>query len=120
MFADHTTLGATLPSGSNEQSFMLEIVLSFILMLTIINVATGSKEQGILAGAVIGGVVALEALFAGPVSGASMNPARSIGPAIVSGNINQLWIYIVAPVIGMSLSILCCRCIREDDCCTSH
>ncbi|MCG8377938.1 MAG: MIP family channel protein [Proteobacteria bacterium] len=120
LFADHSTLGATLPSGTNLQSFLLEIVLTFILMLTIINVSTGSKEQGMMAGLVIGGVVALEALFAGPVSGASMNPARSIGPGLVSGNIHQLWIYIAAPVIGASLSILCCRCIREDNCCVSH
>lgn len=120
MFAEHATLGATLPSGSLQQSFMLEIILTFILMLTIINVATGSKEQGIMAGLVIGSVVALEALFAGPVSGASMNPARSIGPALISGNINELWIYIVAPVIGASLSILCCRCIREDNCCVNQ
>ena len=120
MFAEHATLGSTLPSGSASQSFLLEIVLTFILMLTIINVATGSKEQGMMAGLVIGGVVALEALFAGPVSGASMNPARSIGPALVSGNISELWIYIAAPIIGASLSILCCRCIREDNCCTSH
>lgn len=119
MFATHTTLGSTLPSGTTSQSFILEIILTFILMLTIINVSTGSKEQGILAGGIIGGVVALEALFAGPVSGASMNPARSIGPALVSGNISELWIYIVAPIIGASLAILCCRCIREDGCCVS-
>ncbi|MEM6998733.1 MAG: MIP family channel protein [Pseudomonadota bacterium] len=119
MFMEHATLGATIPSGSLSQSFILEIILTFILMLTIINVATGSKEQGIIAGVAIGSVVALEALFAGPVSGASMNPARSIGPALISGNISELWIYIIAPIIGASLSILCCRCIREEKCCTN-
>ena len=119
MFHTHPTLGATLPNGAVSQSFLLEIVLGFILMLTIINVATGSKEQGIMAGLVIGAVVALEALFAGPVSGASMNPARSIGPALVSGNITHLWVYILAPVIGASLAIFCCRCIREDKCCVN-
>jgi len=119
MFAEHTTLGATIPSGSYTQSFLLELILTFILMLTIINVATGSKEQGIMAGVAIGSVVALEALFAGPVSGASMNPARSIGPALISGNVSELWIYIAAPIIGASLSILCCRCIREDKCCVN-
>ncbi len=120
MFANHATLGATLPQGTNIQSLLLEIVISFILMLTIINVATGSKEQGIMAGVAIGGIVTLAAIFAGPVSGASMNPARSIGPAIVSGNIASLWIYIIGPVIGTSLSIFCCRCMREDDCCVNH
>ena len=86
-------------------------------MLTIINVATGPREQGMMAGIAIGSIVALEALFAGPVSGASMNPARSIGPALISGNVSTLWIYIIAPIIGASFAISCCRCIREDNCC---
>lgn len=117
MFAEHSTLGSTLPVGSVKQSFVLEVILTFILMLTIISVATGSKEEGFVAGIVIGMVVALSALFAGPVSGASMNPARSIGPAIVSGNIQHLWIYLVSPVIGASMAIACCRCLHEDNCC---
>ncbi len=117
LFSDHQTLGATLPSGSWTQSFVLEIILTFILMLTIINVATGAKEKGIVAGVAIGAVVGLEALFAGPVSGASMNPARSLAPAIVSGNITLVWIYVLAPLIGANIAILCCRCIREKECC---
>lgn len=86
-------------------------------MLTIINVATGEKEKGIMAGAAIGAVVGLEALFAGPVSGASMNPARSLAPAIISGNITTVWIYIFAPLIGAYFAVICCRCIREKECC---
>ena len=117
IFAQHPTLGATLPAGSAAQSFTLEIILTFILMLTIINVATGAKEKGITAGLAIGGVVALSALFAGPISGASMNPARSIGPALVSGQVSELWIYILAPVIGAGIAIICCRCIRDEQCC---
>ena len=74
-------------------------------MLVIINVATGSKEQGMFAGLAIGGVVALEAMFAGPVCGASMNPARSLAPAIVSGHTEHLWVYIIAPVTGAALAI---------------
>jgi len=117
LFIDHDTYGATLPSGSVSQSFMMELLLTFILMLTIINVATGAKEKGIIAGIAIGSVVALEALFAGPVSGASMNPARSFGPALVSGNLGDLWLYIVAPILGAALAIGCCRCTRDRSCC---
>lgn len=117
LFLTHDTLGATVPSGSSSQSFILEVVLTFILMLTIINVATGAKEKGIIAGVAIGSVVGLIALFAGPISGASMNPARSIGPALISGHLNELWLYIAAPIIGACLAIICCRCIREKECC---
>ncbi|MDH5178705.1 MAG: MIP family channel protein [Gammaproteobacteria bacterium] len=117
LFPDHNGLGATQPAGTLVQSLLMEIILSFMLMLTIINVATGAKEKGIMAGVAIGGVVALCALFGGPVSGASMNPARSIGPALVSGQLTALWIYIIGPVIGMGLAILCCRCVREKECC---
>ena len=74
-------------------------------MLVIINVATGSKEQGMFAGLAIGSTVLLEAMFAGPICGASMNPARSISPAIVSGHIEHLWIYIVAPITGAAFAI---------------
>ena len=117
LFGDSSTLGATIPSGSAGQSLVLEMLLTFILMLTIINVATGSSEKGVMAGMAVGGVVALGALFAGPISGASMNPARSIGPALVSGEMHMLWIYVVAPVAGACLAILCCRCIRDKQCC---
>ncbi len=113
----HTSLGATLPAGGAGQSFVLEVILSFILMLTIINVATGAKEKGLMAGVAVGAVVGLEALFAGPISGASMNPARSLGPALVSGHLDALWIYLSAPLIGACLAIPCCRCLREKECC---
>ncbi|MBD1392937.1 MIP/aquaporin family protein [Mucilaginibacter glaciei] len=107
LFPQNTDLGWTVPSGSNAQSFILELILTFILMLVIINVATGSKEQGMFAGLAIGGVVLFEALFAGPICGASMNPARSFGPALITGNLNALWIYILAPVAGAALAVLC-------------
>ena len=117
LFHGHPTLGGTLPSGTAVQSFVMELLLTFILMLTIISVATGAKEKGVMAGVSIGGVVALDALFGGPVSGASMNPARSIGPALVSGHLQELWIYLLAPVIGACLAVACCRCLREPGCC---
>ena len=100
LFPSNILLGATMPAGTEMQSFILEMILSFFLMLVIVNVAIGSKEQGMFAGLAIGGVVALEALFAGPICGASMNPARSFAPAMVSGHIEHLWIYLVAPTIG--------------------
>ena len=106
MFPDNQLLGATMPSGSELQSFIMELILTFFLMLVIINVAAGSKEQGMFAGLAIGSVVALEAMFAGPVCGASMNPARSIAPALVSGHMEHLWLYVAAPVAGAVLAVL--------------
>lgn len=100
LFPENNSLGSTHPAGSEMQSFVLEIILTFILMFVIINVATGSKEQGTMAGIAIGSIVLLEAMFAGPISGASMNPARSLAPSIVSGNLDHIWIYILAPIIG--------------------
>jgi len=105
LFPANELLGATMPAGTAMQSFILELILTFFLMLVIVNVAVGSKEQGMFAGLAIGSVVALEAMFAGPVCGASMNPARSFGPAIVSGHPEHLWIYIIAPVAGAALAI---------------
>jgi len=105
LFPANEFLGATLPAGSEIQSLILELILTFFLMLVIVNVAVGSKEQGMFAGLAIGSVVALEAMFAGPVCGASMNPARSIAPALVSGHPEHLWIYIIAPVAGAALAI---------------
>lgn len=105
LFPTDELLGATLPAGPASQSFVLELILTFLLMLVIINVATGSKEQGLFAGIAIGSVVLLEAMFAGPICGASMNPARSLAPAIVSGHTEYLWIYLTAPTAGAALSI---------------
>jgi aquaporin NIP len=105
LFPLNDMLGTTLPAGAPMQSFVLELILTFILMFVIINVATGSKEQGMFAGMAIGSVVLLEAMFAGPISGASMNPIRSLAPAIVSGHLEHLWIYIVAPIIGAILAV---------------
>ncbi|TDX01515.1 aquaporin [Dinghuibacter silviterrae] len=100
LFPSNELLGATLPAGAALQSFALEFILTYFLMLVIINVATGSKEQGLFAGIAIGSVVLLEAMFAGPICGASMNPARSLAPAVVSGHTEALWVYLIAPVAG--------------------
>lgn len=117
LFPDHTTLGATLPAGSALQSGILEVILTLILMLVILSVSTGAKEKGITAGVVIGAVIALEAMFAGPICGASMNPARSIAPAVVSGQTQHLWVYILAPVLGAMLAVPACCLTRQNDCC---
>jgi aquaporin Z len=114
---NHGTLGATLPAGSDFQSFVMEFVLTFLLMFVILSVSTGAKEKGVTAGIAIGAVIALEALFAGPICGASMNPARSLAPAIVSGRLESLWLYLVAPTAGAACAVLACRCVRESDCC---
>ena len=100
-----TYLGSTLVSGTVMQSFVLEAVITFLLMLIIIMVATGSKEVGTLAGIAIGAAVAVLALLAGPITGASMNPARSLGPALVSDHLQDVWVYVVAPILGAALAV---------------
>lgn len=100
MFGNIANLGATLPAGSAGQSFLLEIVLTFFLMFVIISVATDVRAVGQAAAIAIGGTVGLEAIFAGPISGASMNPARSLAPALVSGTWDSQWLYIAGPVLG--------------------
>jgi MIP family channel proteins len=112
IFPDATTLGATLPTGGILPAFVLEIVMTFFLMFVIIHVATGSKEQGLMAGMAIGATVTLDALFGGPISGASMNPARSLAPALVSLNVNDLWIYLTAPWIGAAIAVGAYRILR--------
>jgi aquaporin Z len=117
LFPENKLLGATMPAGSEPQSFIFELLLTFFLMLTILNVSTGAKEKGITAGIAVGSVIALEAMFAGPICGASMNPARSLAPALVSLHLEHLWLYIVAPILGACVAIPACRCVREKNCC---
>jgi aquaporin Z len=118
IFPDADTMGETLPLNDNLiQSFILEVILTFILMFVILNVSTGAKEKGITAALAIGSVVAFSAIFAGPISGASMNPARSIAPALFS-DLPHLWIYIVATTLGAILSVFACKLIQKKECCT--
>ena len=117
LFPNHESLGSTLPAGSEMQSFVLELILTFLLMFVILNVSTGAKEKGITAGIAVGAVIGLEAMFAGKICGASMNPARSIAPAVVSGAMQHLWIYLTAPFAGAALAIFACRGCQEPDCC---
>jgi MIP family channel proteins len=113
LFGNTAQLGSTVPRGSDRQSLVLELVLTFFLMFVIISVATDVRAVGQAAAIAIGGTVGLEAMFAGPISGASMNPARSLGPALVSNTWDSQWIYVVGPLIGAVLGALCYQFIRE-------
>ena len=117
LFPKSELLGATIPTVDVWRAFVLELILTFFLMVVIINVSTGSKEAGMMAGIAIGSVVILEALFAGPITNASMNPARSLAPNIVSGNIKGLWLYILAPIIGALLAVVSCKFVKHENCC---
>jgi len=105
LFPSHETLGATLPAGSETQSFILEFLLTFILMFVILRVSSSTNKHTEIAGVVVGSVVALEAIFAGPICGASMNPARSLGPALMSMQLSSLWIYLTATFLGAIASV---------------
>ncbi len=106
-------MGETLVKDNNWlQSFVLEFIITFILMFVILNVSTGAEEKGFIAGISIGAVVAFMAIFIGPISGASMNPARSIAPALF-GNISYLWVYIVSTILGAISSVFVYKLIRD-------
>lgn len=119
LFPDSSTLGATIPAGSDFQSLALEFVLTLILMFVILSMPFGGSDEKLLAGIAIGGVIGFEALFAGPICGASMNPARSLAPAVVAMDLDHVWIYIVAPIAGALASVPLCRCIHASPCCGS-
>ena len=108
-------VGATLPAGSQGQSFLWELVLTFFLMFVIMAVATDTRAVGEAAAIAIGATLGLDAMFGGPISGASMNPARSIGPAFVSGDLHALWLYIAAPLAGAALGAAVYRFLRDED-----
>ncbi len=120
LFPEHETLGMTVPTVSLLRAFSMEALLSFFLMFVILNVSTGHMEKGIMAGVAVGGTIALEALIGGPVTGASMNPARSLGPALVLGHLDSLWIYLVAPIVGTFLAAPTCRWVQGTTCCTEE
>ncbi len=110
LFPTSSTLGATLPSGAPLLSFALEVLLTFLLMLVIFGV---SKSGRTLSAMLIGITVGLEAYLAGPISGASMNPARSMAPALISGRLEHLWIFVLAPTLGALLAVQLRRSIQR-------
>jgi len=105
-------LGATVPSIGAGSAFVYEFLLTAFLMFVIIAVATDTRAVGAAAAIAIGGTVGLDALFGGPVTGASMNPARSIGPALVSGTWTDFWIYLAGPILGAAAGALAYQAIR--------
>ena len=119
LFPESETLGSSLPAEGFEpyRAFVLELILTFFLMLVIINVSTGSKEIGTMAAIAIGAVILLEAMFAGPMTNASMNPIRSLAPALVSGNLQHIWLYLTAPFVGSFLAVISCAFVKDDNCC---
>ena len=119
LFRESGTLGATIPAGSALQSLVLEFVLTLILMFVILSVSSGFGGASLLGGIIVGGVIGFEALFAGPISGASMNPARSLAPAVVTMRLDHVWIYVIAPIAGALVSVPLCRCIHSSPCCGS-
>ena len=119
-------LGATLPAEQVGivQALIAEVAMTFLLMFVILGVSTGAKEKGIMAGVAVGAMVLLAALVGGPISGASLNPARSLGPAIVSLQTDLSWLvvlllYVTGPIGGACLAVLGCRCVQPDECCTA-
>ncbi|MCG8572587.1 MAG: aquaporin [Spirochaetes bacterium] len=117
LFPQANTIGVTQPADNLWVALMMEVILTMLLMFVILNVSTGHMEKGIMAGVAVGGTVALAALFGGPVSGASMNPARSLGPAIATLNLNHLWIYFIGPVLGVIIASPFCKWIQGKECC---
>jgi aquaporin NIP len=111
---DIADVGATQPSGSQAQSFLWELVMTAFLMFVILSVATDTRAVGEAAALAIGGTIALDAMFGGPISGASMNPMRSLGPAVASGNFHAIWLYIVAPVLGASIGAIAYQLVRGE------
>jgi aquaporin Z len=114
LFPSHPTLGATLPAGGDGQSFVLEAILTALLMFVILSVSTGPKEKGTTAGIAVGAVIGLEAMFAGPICGASMNPARSLAPALVAVRLDSLWVYLTAPILGALAGVVAFRVVQAD------
>jgi MIP family channel proteins len=114
LFGNVANLGTTLPAAGAGQSLALEIVLTFFLMFVIISVATDTRAVGQAAALAIGGTVGLEAIFAGPISGASMNPARSLAPALISGTWTAQWLYVVGPLVGALLGAFAYQFIRGE------
>lgn len=119
-FPESEGLGATQTSIGVVGGFVCEFILSFLLMFVILNVSTGHHEKGIMAGVAIGATVGIEALVGGPLTNASMNPARSIGPALASGHLDNLWLFILAPILGMLAATPFCAWIQGPNCCSAE
>jgi aquaporin NIP len=120
-YADRgTDLGTTAFTMAPGAAFAIEAICTMILMFVILAVATGAKEKGMMAGVAIGAVVLMNAIWAGPLTGASMNPARSLGPALIQGRLEQIWLYLLAPVVGAAAAVFLCRAVHEPGLCCNE
>ena len=117
LLPESPTLGVTLPQVALGAAFAVEVAISFLLMFVILQLVLGSPSPKGVVGAAVGATIVCAALFAGPLTGASMNPARSLGPALVSGQLEGLWLFLLAPPIGALLAVQGCRATRSGDCC---
>lgn len=119
LFPESQFLGETTPANGFPayKAAILEFLLTFFLMVVIINVSTGSKEIGTMAAIAVGGVILLEAMFAGPMTKASMNPIRSLAPALFTGNFEYLWLYLTAPILGVIAAVSTCKLVKYENCC---
>lgn len=119
LFPESQFLGETTPTNGFPayKAAILEFLLTFFLMVVVINVSTGSKEIGTMAAIAVGGIILLEAMFAGPITKASMNPIRSVAPALFTGNFKYLWLYIIAPILGAIAAVSSCKLVKEQQCC---
>jgi aquaporin Z len=113
LFPSSQTLGETMPTIPDSSAFTMEVILAFIMVFVILHLAKGSKEQGMFAGIAIGSVVLLEVLFAGPICGASMNPIRSIVPALISGKLEHQWVYLTAPFLGGIIAVYAWKILKR-------
>lgn len=120
LYPDHPTLGATLPYGPWWHAFVLETLLTAVMVYAVLSVLAADAAVQPLAGVVFGAVIGLEALFAGPISGASMNPARSLAPAVVSGKVEYLWVYLAAPALGALIALPACALSRRPGFCSRN
>jgi len=114
LFPENQNLGLTAVSGTITQSFIMEVVSTFLLMLVILGITQqGEKESKALAGIIIGAIVLAMIFVAGPISGGSFNPARSIGPAVMSGNFTDLWLYLIAPTVGAVIAMFVWKFVKN-------
>lgn len=112
LFPSAVLLGNTIPSGSHVQTFVAEVLFSFLLFMLIINVSEGPKETGIMAGIAIGSYIMIAGMINGPIGGNSLNPARTIGPAVASMNFHGFYIYLIAPLLGTGIASKASRLFR--------
>ncbi len=115
LFPENAMLGTCAPSGSEMQSLILEAIMTFFLVFVILNSTDKFSPNWVVPAIAIGGTITLDALFGGPISGASMNPARSLAPAVVSGHMASIWVYMAGPILGGIVAAIVYALVREKE-----